>query len=132
MEERRDALVKHHVRPNPTPRQRKRVQQVPEKVLLTKHQPPALVNPQAVRETEIFGFFRLGEGGKGGGGGGKGREGGGGGGRGLGETEVGDDFAGEGVEGEDALEGSSRESASREEIEGKRRDGERVRTGNGA
>jgi hypothetical protein len=110
------------------------MQQIPKQMLLTKHQPPALVNPQPVRESEIFRLVRFdesreGRGGRGKGGGtrigasvGVGECGRGG----LREAEVGDDFSGEGVEGEDAL--WEKESVSTKGEKEK----EARRTGNGA
>lgn len=49
-----NSLVKHHVRPNPTPRHRKRVQQIPEMVLLPTHEVPPLVDAQSFVEPVVL------------------------------------------------------------------------------
>lgn len=79
------------------------MQQIPEPVLLSQHDPSRVVYPQAVREAEVFAVGWFGEGGEGRGGDGRavggareGREV-------LRGAQVGDDFASERVEGEDAL-----------------------------
>lgn len=108
-----DSLVQHDIRPDPTPRHRQRVQQVPEPVFLPEHDPPRVVYAQAVREAEVFGVAWFGEGREGW----RGRRGvvrrwGGGGSEVLRGAKVRDDFARERVECKDALRSRQRASVS--------------------